>query len=131
MNMPNELEKLRAELAKLPEESPPPSVWLELQLAHAELFPKAKVVRRWPYAAVAAVLMLALVPLLLMRPTPAPIDLRLPEERAAALRILDRELQLRYIDGASDAELAPLWRQREELLRRTTHPDLAAEPIRI
>jgi|CXWL01.1.fsa_nt_gi hypothetical protein len=123
-----DLEALRSRLVELPEESPPPSVWLALQVAHAELHPRRRP-QRWRYAAAAVVLVL-LAPLLWMR-QPAPYDPPIPEERAAALRSLDRELQLLYLDGASDAELAPLWRDREELLKEPAATPPVQRTIRI
>lgn len=133
MSEQNDLAELRLRLAQLPEEAPPPSVWLNLQVAHAQQFPRKRSrpwpLPRWRYAAAAAVIML-LVPLLWMR-QPAPLSQPLPEERAAELRSLDRELQLLYLDGASDAELAPLWRRREDLLRQPAGAPPAQQTIRI
>lgn len=123
MNAESDLEHLRAGLAQLPLEAPPPSLWLALQAAHAERYPRRRP-QRWRYAA-AAVLVLALLPVFLPRePPPAPpgvdpvaVDAANPGARAAALRVIDRQLQQGYLQGASDEELAPLWRRREELQR--------------
>ena len=122
MSTESELHALRQRLAQLPEESPPPSVWLALQAAHAAEFkPQRQARARWPYA-MAAALMLAAVPVLLWhQPATLPQATQsLPPEptyQTTALRALDRELQRRVLDGASDAELAPLWQQREQILR--------------
>jgi hypothetical protein len=127
MSTESELEALRQRLAQLPEESPPPSVWLALQAAHAAEFkPQRRSRARWPYA-LAATLVLAAAPVLLWhQPAPVPNTAQSPPPepayQTAALRALDRELQRRVLDGASDAELAPLWQQREQILRGQTLP---------
>ncbi len=130
MSEQNDLDALRARLSQLPEEAPPPSVWLALQATHAQLHPRRRPQRlRYVAAAAAAVLML-LAPLLWVR-QPALNPPPIPDDRAAQLRSLDRELQLLYLDGASDAELAPLWRQREDLLRQPAATPSAQQTIRI
>lgn len=127
MSAESDLEQLRQRLAQLPEESPPPSVWLALQAAHAAEFKSQRKARvRWPYA-LAAALMLAAVPVLQWHQSaPVPIAGQPltpePTYQTAALRALDRELQRRVLDGATDAELAPLWQQREQILRGQALP---------
>lgn len=120
MNPDDGLESLRQRLRALPEESPPPSVWAMLQARHALDFRKPRP-QRWRIAVAAALLLVA--PLLVWRIPEAPIEPLAPGFDAVELRAIDRELQLRYLDGASDEELAPLWRQRAELLRRGTTVD--------
>jgi hypothetical protein len=157
MSTESDLAVLRRRLAQLPQEAPPPSLWMSLQVEHARLYP-ARRAWRWPYAlaAIAAsALALSLVPLL-RQPTildsqlPRAADIApgnsaeslrvhsahlqrdpLPAATAAAVQVLDRELQRRYLDGASDAELAPLWRQREELLQRPAASAPAPQSVRI
>ena len=156
MSTESDLAVLRRRLAQLPQEAPPPSLWLSLQVEHARLYP-ARRARRWPYAlaAIAAsALALGLAPLLrqptpLESPLPQATDIALVNGRealraqsthlqrdqlpaaTAAVQGLDRELQRRYLDGASDAELAPLWRQREELLQRPAASPPAPKSVRI
>jgi len=138
MTSENELAQWRHRLATLAEETPPPSTWLDLQLAYAnQVRPMNARRARWPWA-LAAALMLALVPVWWMQSrVAAPAGLQAIHVDAVPpaqlLRALDRELQLRYQDGASDEDLAPLWREREKLLRRTQPAAAmrAAETIRI
>lgn len=113
----NEIDTLRRQLSELPIEAPPPSVWLNLQLAQAELCPRPRARRSQRWRVAAAVVLLALAPALVWRMSqPAPAQAY--PDTAAALRALDRELQHQYTIGASDAELEPLWRQRELLLQQ-------------
>lgn len=128
MNPEAELESLRQRLRALPEESPPPSVWASLQMRHAVEFRKPRP-QRWRIAAAAAVLLVA--PLLVWRIPDAPIESPAPGFDPASLRAIDRELQLRYLDGASDEELAPLWQQRAELLERRAAPNPSPSTLSI
>lgn len=128
MNPDLELESLRQRLRALPEESPPPSVWASLQVRHAVEFRKPRP-QPWRIAAAAAVLLAA--PLLVWRIPDAPIHPVAPGPDPVDLRAIDRELQLRYLDGASDEELAPLWRQRAELLHRRAAPNLSPSTLSI
>ncbi len=120
----------RDQLAQLPQESPPPATWLALQSAFAgQVRPRRRY--RQGLWAVAALLMLTLAPLWWLRHVPAPPDLAQvievdPDRPTRLLRALDRELQLRYQEGASDEELAPLWRERERLLQHP--PSAPAKP---
>lgn len=128
MNHDAETEALRRALRGLPEEAPPPSVWLSLQVRHALEFRQPRP-QRWRIAAAAAVLLAA--PLLVWRmpgPDRSPPGLG-PE--LIELRAIDRELQLRYLDGASDEELAPLWRRRADLLQPRATPSPAPVTLSI
>lgn len=158
MSSESDVVALREVLSRLPEESPPPTLWLRIEVEHARRFPARRAPRWRPaLAAVAAALLLLSVLPWLRQPhsandVPAPWAAdapagsgkprsatpppgvrpeQLPAAAVAALRSLDRELQRRYLEGASDAELAPLWRRREELQQQPDAANPATQPIRI
>ncbi|MFO1496286.1 MAG: hypothetical protein U1F26_16685 [Lysobacterales bacterium] len=126
----NEMDELRRKLSELPIEAPPPSVWLNLQMAQAELCPRPRLRRGQRWRVAAAVVLLALAPALVWR-MPQPPPAQAYPDAAAALRAVDRELQQQYVRGASDAELEPLWRQRELLLRQLESAPDTSPTIRI
>lgn len=104
--------ELAARLRQLPELAPHPSLWPRTEAEYLARHPKPRAFRgvRWAVAAT----LLAAVPLavLLYSGPQRPLE----AEQLIRIQTLDHELQRRIDEGASDAELAPLWEQRRALM---------------
>lgn len=107
-----------ARLRELPELQPPPSLWLRTEAEYLARHPRRHrpSLGRWAIAAS----LLAAVPLaaLLYSRQAPPIA----AEQLIRIQTLDHELQRRIDEGASDAELAPLWEQRRALIEGDRRP---------
>lgn len=107
---------LRDALAQLPELEPPPSLAGRIE---ARWQARRRRNRAWlglggiAGAAIAVAVAITVAP-------PAPH--RAPEVDIAAVRALDRELQLAYATGASDERITTLWQARRTLLAKDTPP---------
>lgn len=133
--------RIQAYLASLPAPTLPAALWPRV---HAERARRRATRRRHVAIAIAAALVLAVLPLRLLRheavtaPTgTAGVDAAtplLPDPATAALqaqiRALDRELQAGYARGADEAELAPLWQARRAALKAPRR-DEQISPLRI
>lgn len=135
--------RLRAYLSSLPEPAPPATLWPRIQVTQAR---RRRQRRRWAALASAAALVLAVLPLRLLRdeavvPPAAPVaaervapsridSTRIDAETLAQIRALDRELQAGYARGADEAELASLWRARRAALTGTRRLG-QTQPLRI
>jgi hypothetical protein len=137
MNPPS---NLASRLAELPEFDPPESLWARIEAAHGARNAQRR--RRFFGAAGGALAASIALATLLLHPLRSPNDapdllgsLRGESQRLEAqlsgahlmhtsatlgteleLRRLDTTLQHAYEHGADSAELAPLWRRRNELL---------------
>ncbi|MBB5015509.1 hypothetical protein [Rehaibacterium terrae] len=135
--------RVLAYLAGLPEPEPPATLWLRLAAARQRRHTRRRAAR-FGLAAVAALALAVLAPWRVAPPPLAPSALP-PEAVAtfampslddadaiAELRALDRALQSAYEQGASEQEVAALWRARERAAARLqpATPPLP-QPLRI
>lgn len=127
MNTPEE--RLKRRMVSLPPVPPAPHLWPRLQQARQHRVGRLKLLAG---SAAALLLGVALLPMLgdmANRPARPSLAASAPEAAAAPLpvldqdtveqiRALDRALQAAYDEGASDAEMEPIWKARRALLPR-------------
>jgi hypothetical protein len=140
MNTPDD--RIRRQLKALPDMPPASGLWPRLAEARAR---RLRRVRMGAGGAAALALCLMLPMLYRLQQAPAQVQagaaagpMAVPVEDAAALdaatlveiRAVDRALQAAYDEGASEAELAPLWKFREALLGARRDPSHSGTPER-
>lgn len=126
MNTPDQ--RLQRTLIALPPVPPSPDLWLRLADSRRR---RASRLKACVGTAALLALCVALVPLVgdtgrPFAPSPTVASVPAPAEAGAVLdqdtleriRALDRALQTAYDEGASDDEIAPLWKARQALLPR-------------
>jgi hypothetical protein len=124
-------EGIRQALGHMPEPVPPDSLWPRLLLRR-----RRQVRRRRVVAGLASTGMVAAFVALLARPgwtpEPPPPPVAQPVRAAAGhqldaqVRAIDRALQVAYVRGASDSEVAPMWEARRHLLAALGNPRVRA-----
>ena len=128
---------LRQELHALPEIPLPEALWQRVEAGRRQ-----KVRRRKLGAGIASLALVAVMATPLLMPLFTDTDIvgskplamhqpvRSEQDVHAELRAIDRALQAAYDRGANDAEIAPMWVARNELLTNRRPPRAAAQTNR-
>lgn len=129
---------LREELHALPEIPLPEALWQRVEAGRRQKVRRRKLGAGIASLALVAVLATPLIaPLLtnidviVSKPLAAHQPVRSQQDVHAELRAIDHALQAAYDRGASDAEIAPMWVARNELLANRRPPKPAAQTNRI
>lgn len=128
----NDDPRIQRHFATLPEPELPHRLWTDLRQARERGLRRRRALRTGATLAVLLAVGLAGMKMLMPPPEPpygsTPVVSTVPpsaenaDPHQARLRALDRDLQAAYARGASDAELQPLWDERNALIRNLTHP---------
>jgi hypothetical protein len=128
---------LREELHALPEIPLPEALWQRVEAGRRQ-----KMRRRKLGTGIVSLVLVAVMATPLLAPLLTDIDVLRSEPLVAhqpvrseqdvheELRALDHALQVAYDRGASDAEIAPMWVARTELLANRRPPQAAAQTNR-